>query len=66
LQHLIEDTEDLWRKHVCKDFKVAKLTSGGSWREMYQVRLVAQSEGRGGAITLYLKIRKNWLRRRRS
>ena len=40
----MEDTEELWRKHVVKDFKVTKLPSEYTWRELYRVRL---GRGRG-------------------
>ena len=37
----MEDTDNLWRKHVVKDFKVAKLPSELTWRELYRVRRLA-------------------------
>lgn len=34
---MIEDTEELWKKHVIKDFKVIKLSLGEAWRDLYRV-----------------------------
>lgn len=37
LQYFIDDTEPLWEKHCCREFKGTKPDRGQTWRELYMV-----------------------------
>lgn len=40
LQYFIDDTDPLWERHCCREFKGTKPKSGQSWRELYMVSIV--------------------------
>lgn len=40
LQYFIDDTDPLWERHCCREFKGTKPKSGQSWRELYMVSIL--------------------------
>lgn len=43
LQYFIDDTDPLWERHCCRDFKGTKPKPRESWRELYMVRVAITS-----------------------